>query len=399
VTFEWLFLAENKKKKQGILSYGLLVMAVSHTLTHVFGGIHTAIFSQLRDEFDLNLQELGLIAAIPSLASAILAIPVGLLSDRFGSKKMLLVSFGFAAVGAVLAGTASTPLMLIVAVSLIYINVSIYHPASYAATTKMFKPEDRAKALGLHGAGGTLGHAMGPLSVSLLMGLLAWQWRQVYLFLAAPMIIGIIMVLRLPDDKVERVEQKEEKGTGEKFLTRALLMFLAYQATRMIATSMIGTFLVLYLQDVRGMSLTVATFIQSTNTLSGLIAAPIGGYLASRFGEKRWLQASLLGAFSVLAVAFQVPNNTLFMALYVLYGFGNTLGMASRSAIMAKLTPSKQRGLGYALFFLPGSIIGAITPVAAGYVADLMGFQTIFNVAVVVNFVALGILKFAVKVD
>ncbi len=399
MTFEGLLLTHTEKKKSGILSYGLLVMAVSHTLTHVFGGIHTAIFSELRDEFDLSLQELGLIAAIPSLASAILAIPVGLLSDRFGSKKMLLVSFGFAALGAVLAGTASTPLMLIVAVSLIYINVSIYHPASYAATTKMFKPEDRAKALGLHGAGGTLGHAMGPLSVSLLMGLLAWQWRQVYLFLAAPMIIGIIMVLRLPDDKVERVEKKEEKGTGEKFLTRALVMFLAYQATRMIATSMIGTFLVLYLQDVRGMSLTVATFIQSTNTLSGLIAAPIGGYLAARFGEKWWLQVSLLGAFSVLAVAFQVPNNTLFMALYVLYGFGNTLGMASRSAIMAKLTPSKQRGLGYALFFLPGSIIGAITPVVAGYVADMMGFQTIFNVAVVVNFVALGILKFAVKVD
>lgn len=392
-------MTQTEKKKTGILSYGLLVMAVSHTLTHVFGGIHTAIFSELRDEFDLSLQELGLIAAIPSLASAILAIPVGLLSDRIGSKKMLLVSFGFAALGAVLAGTASTPLMLIIAISLIYINVSIYHPASYAATTKMFKPEDRAKALGLHGAGGTLGHAMGPLSVSLLMGLLAWQWRQVYLFLAAPMIIGIIMVMRLPDDKVEKPEKKQEKGTGEKFLTRALVMFLAYQATRMIATSMIGTFLVLYLQDVRGMSLTVATFIQSTNTLSGLIAAPIGGYLAARFGEKRWLQVSLLGAFTVLAVAFQVPNNTLFMALYVLYGFGNTLGMASRSAIIAKLTPSKQRGLGYALFFLPGSIIGAITPVAAGYVADMMGFQTIFNVAVVVNFVALGILKFAVKVD
>ena len=392
-------MSETEKRKPGILSYGLLVMAVSHTLTHVFGGIHTAIFSELRDEFDLNLQQLGLIASIPSLASAVLAIPVGLLSDRFGSKKMLLVSFGFAAVGAVLAGTASTPLMLIVAVSLIYINVSIYHPASYAATTKMFAPEDRAKALGLHGAGGTLGHAMGPLSVSLLVGMLGWQWRQVYLFLAAPMIVGIILVLRLPDDKVERAERKQDKGDGEKFLTRNLVMFLAYQATRMVATSMIGTFLVLYLQDVRGMSLTVATFITSTNTLTGLIAAPLGGYLAARFGEKKWLQTSLLGAFTVLAIAFQIPNNTLFMALYVLYGFGNTLGMAGRSAIMAKLTPSKQRGLGYSLFFLPGSIIGAITPVAAGYVADLMGFQTIFNFAVVVNFVALGILRFAVKVD
>ena len=393
-------LSETEKRKTGILSYGLLVMAVSHTLTHVFGGIHTAIFSELRDEFDLNLQQLGLIASIPSLASAVLAIPVGLLSDRFGSKKMLLVSFGFAAVGAVLAGTASTPLMLIVAVSLIYINVSIYHPASYAATTKMFEPKDRAKALGLHGAGGTLGHATGPLSVSLLVGVLAWQWRQVYLFLAAPMIIGILMVLRLPDDKVEKTEKKpEQKGDSDKFLTTNMIMFLAYQATRTIATSMIATFLVLYLQDVKGMSLTVATFIASTNTLTGLIAAPLGGYLAARFGEKKWLQTSLLGAFTVLAIAFQVSNNTLFMALYVLYGFGNILGMAGKNAIIAKLTPSKQRGLGYALFFLPGSIIGAVTPVAAGYVADLMGFQTIFNFAVAVNFVALGILRFAVKVD
>jgi MFS family permease len=392
-------LSETEKRKKGILSYGLLVMAVSHTLTHVFGGIHTAIFSELRDEFNLNLQQLGLIASIPSLASAVLAIPVGLLSDRFGSKKMLLVSFGFAAVGAVLAGTASTPLMLIVAVSLIYINVSIYHPASYAATTKMFAPEDRAKALGLHGAGGTLGHAMGPLSVSLFLGVMAWQWRQVYLFLAAPMIIGILMVLRLPDDKVEKKEKKREERGGEKFLTRNLVMFLAYQATRMVSNSMIGTFLVLYLQDVRGMSLTVSTFLQSTNTLTGLIAAPMGGYLAARFGEKRWLQTSLLGAFTVLAVAFQMPNNILFMALYFLYGFSSTLGMAGRSAIMAKLTPTKQRGLGYALFFLPGSIIGAVAPVAAGYIADLMGFQTIFNFAVVVNFVALGILRFAVKVD
>ena len=392
-------MTDTEKKKPGILSYGLIVMAVSHTLTHVFGGIHTAVFSELRGEFDLNLQQLGLIASIPSLASTILAIPIGLLSDRIDPKKMLLMSFGFAGIGAILAGTASTPLMLIVAVSLIYINTAIYHPASYAATAKMFKPEDRAKAMGLHGAGGTLGHAMGPLSVSLLVGILAWQWRQVYLFLALPMVVGILMVYKLPDSENEIQEKKIVKDTGEKLLTTSLIMFLTYQATRMIASSMMNTFLVLYLQDVRGMSLTVSTFLQSTNTLTGLIFAPIGGYLAARYGDKQWLQVSLLSAFLVLALAFQIPNNTLFMSLYVLYGVGNTLGMAGRSAIMAKLTPSGQRGLGYALFFLPGSIIGAVAPVVAGYVADMMGFQTIFNVAIIVNFLALGILRFMVKVD
>lgn len=392
-------MGEAQKKKSGILSYGLLVMTVTHILTHLPSGVHTAIFSNLRDEFDLNLQQLGLIAAIPSLSSALLAVPVGLLSDRIGPKKMLLASLVFTVAGAVIAGSASAPWMVIVAVSLIYMNTAIYHPASYAATAKMFSPQDRPKAMGLHGAGGTLGHAMGPLSVSLLVGILAWQWRQVYLFLAAPMIVGILMVWRLETEEPEKKEQKKVETKGEKFLTTSLVMFLAYQATRMISSSMINTFLVLYLQDIRGMSLTVSTFLQSTNTLTGLIAAPIGGYLASRFGDKRWLETSLLGAFTILALAFQIQNNTIFMALYVLYGVGNTLGMAGRSSIMAKLTPSGQRGLGFALFFLPGSIIGSIAPFVAGYVADLMGFQTIFNVAVVVNFLALGILRFLVKVQ
>lgn len=225
-------MGESKEKKTKLLSYGLFVMTITHVLTHVFGGIHTALFSELRDEFDLSLQQLGLIASIPSFVSAILSIPIGLLSDRLGSKRMLLLSFSFAAVGAVLAGTASTPLMLILAVSLVYINTTIYHPASYSATTKMFKAGDRSKALGLHGAGGTLGHALGPLSVSLLVGVFLWQWRQVYLFLAAPMVIGIILVLRLPKGSEEDKDKTipEDEGDSSKFLTPSLVMFLFYTA-------------------------------------------------------------------------------------------------------------------------------------------------------------------------
>lgn len=390
-----------KKKQASIISYGLIVMAVSHTLTHVFGGIHTALFGELRDEFNLSLQQLSLIAAIPSLVSALLSIPVGLLSDRIGSKKMLLLSFCFAAAGAVLAGTATTPLMLIIAVSLIYINVTIYHPASYSATTKMFQPKNRATALGFHGAGGTLGHAFGPLSVSLLVGVLMWQWRQVYLFLAAPMIVGILMVLRLPsmEDASKDESIPEEAGDSDRFLTRNLVMFLVYQALRMMGGSMISTFLVLYLQDIRGMPLSLAAFITSTSTLFGLIGAPLGGFMASRVGDMKWLQISLLSAFTLLAASFQVPSNSFFMILYLMYGFSGTMGMAARSALMAKLTPRSQRGLGYALFFLPGSIIGAVSPVVAGFLADIIGFQSIFNLAVVINFMSLAILRFTVKVE
>lgn len=395
-------LSEGDVRRNKLLNYGLLVMVVSHTLTHVFGGIHTAIFSILREEFSLTLGQLGLIAAIPSLCQAVLAIPAGLLSDKIGSKKMLLMSFLFAAAGATLAGLARNPVMLVVAISLVYVNTTIYHPASYSYTTKIFGISERSKALGLHGAGGNLGHAMGPLAVSLLVGLLAWHWRRVYLLLAVPMIAGIVMVLFLKEETEKEREERNlvsEEGEATKLLSTSLVMFLVFTALRSMGGSMIGSFLVLYLQDIRGMEIALASFLSSATTLSGLIAAPIGGYLASRYGDKLWLQFSLLFALIFLAISFNLPGNRVFILFYILYGFTGTLGMAPRNAIMAKLTPRKQRGLGYALFFLPGSIVGAIAPVIAGFLAEVIGFGTLFNIAIGVNFIALAILRLMVKVE
>ena len=70
-----------------ILSYGLVVMALTHTLAHAFQNMHTALYPDLVMEFTLTNQQVGLISSIPSLVSAILSIPMGLLSDKIGAKK------------------------------------------------------------------------------------------------------------------------------------------------------------------------------------------------------------------------------------------------------------------------------------------------------------------------
>jgi MFS family permease len=395
--------SEKTKKATSILSYGLIVMTVTHTLTHVFGGIHPAIFSILREEFSLSLRQLGIIAAIPPLLQALLSIPTGFLSDKIGSKKMVMLSLIVAILGAVLASQTTSPLMFIVAISLVYLNTTIYHPASYSFTSRLFIDENRPKALGLHGAGGTLGHAMGPLSVSILIGLLALEWRQVYLLLAAPLLIGIIMVFFLKEKAQEKGREEDpavEATTDVRsILSFSMVMFLAYSALRMMGGSMISNFIVLYLQDVKHVDLAAASFIASGTMLLGFIAAPIGGFMAARFGEKKWILASFSLGSLLLAASIFSRNVTIFAILYIGYGFCNTLGMAARSSIMAMLSPSGQRGLGYALFFLPGSIMGALAPVIAGFVAENYGFTTIFYISLGIYVVALGILKFMVRID
>jgi len=178
-----------------ILTYGLLTMLVTHTLTHAFQGMHTTIFPVLKIEFNLGYFELGLIAAIPPLCQAILSIPAGMLSDRFGTKRMVIFSMLLSCVGSVLAGLSQNPWMFIAAISLLYLNTTFYHPPSYSYVTKTFKAGDRSKALGIHGAGGTLGVAIGPISISILMAWFAFGWRQVYLAWFIPLLVGLGMVL------------------------------------------------------------------------------------------------------------------------------------------------------------------------------------------------------------
>ncbi|MBS7620341.1 MFS transporter [Candidatus Bathyarchaeota archaeon] len=394
------------EKGSSIFNYGLIVMTLTHTLTHVFQRIHLALFPIIKQEFSLSLQELGLVAAIPYMVQVLLAIPTGMLSDRFGSKKLLIVSLITAAGGALLASQSNTPIILIVAVCLVYANTVIYHPASYSFTTRLFKIKDRPKALGIHGAGGTFGMALGPISVSILIGLFAFGWRQVYLFWLLPIFIGLILVLRIKSEpKEDFQEPKKEPSTSEKqgldkgsLVTMNLIIFLAFVSIRMLAGQMVETFFTVYMTEERKVDSVLSSLVYGGGTLTGLIAAPVGGVMASKMGDKKWVLISLALAYASLGAATFVPNILLFAVFYLIYGFCNTLAMAANSSIVATLSPSRQRGLGYAIYFLPGEIMGVIAPVVASLIAVAFGLTSIFIASLAIFAVGLAVLRFGVKI-
>jgi MFS family permease len=389
------------RDNRSIFNYGLFVMTLTHMLTHVFTRVHTTLFPVLQEEFGLSLQQLGLIAAIPALCQALLSIPTGLLSDRWGSRLMIQVALVVALGGTLLASQSLTPVMLIVAVSLVYVNTTVYHPAAYSFVTRLFEPRTRLKALGIHGAGGTLGVALGPISITILMGVFALGWRQVYLFWSLPLLLGIVAVLFLrsaPKDDVGVVTAAgAPKASYASLLTTSMIMFLIYIAVRSMANAMSQSFMALYLVDDRGFSETATSTLIGLNTLVGIAGAAMGGFFAVRYGEKRWLLSILGLSYVFYALAILIPNSTAFVVLYLIYGFLTFLGMAATAAIMAKLSPGKQRGLAFALFFLPGSIMGAVAPLAAASIGDTFGLAAIFYAVIVLFFLSLAVLQFGVR--
>jgi MFS family permease len=313
---------------------------------------------------------------------------------------MILISLIVSCFGILIVTQTYNYVTLIVAIILVSINITIYHPASYRFITQL-QARERLKALSIHEACGTLGVAVGPITVSVLMGVLGLNWRQVYIFWLIPVLVGIIAVVKIRSESRRVV--REDKPDGSKtavtsLLTINLILFLIFLGVRMVAGQMVEIFIPIYLVDEKGVSSVLASFIYGIGSAARVVGAPVGGLLASRFGTKRWLLAALSLTYVSLGLAVVVPNTLAFISFYIAYSFCTTLSMTANSAIMAQLSPTQRRGLGYALFFLPGSLVGAAAPLISASIADAFGMTSIFVVAVTIYIIGQVTLKLGIKV-
>ena len=398
--------SKDASKRFSFLTLSLLTLSGAHMVTHVFGRIHTALFPVFREEFNLSLQQLGVMASIPPLFQVLFNIPSGLLTDRFGHKTLIILSLITAGTAALAVGFSSNAVTLVIFLSILISSVTIYHPPAYSMTSILFPRERRGRALGVHGAGGTLGMALGPISLSLFMGYMLWGWRSIYLFWAFPIFIYILAIWRLKTPEVEQsAEQEEVPKEAEKqppgrgirsVLTPAIIGFMIFQATRNMGNQIVQTFIPTYIHDEIGLTVSGASFIYGVASLTGVVAAPLGGYLTDRLGDKRWLMTAIGSSALLLLLSAFTSNIIIFSLLYWCSGFFNFSGMGASSSIIARSTPTSRRGLGYALYFLPGSIVSTVSPIIGAYIAETFGIWSIFPASVAVIGLSLFMLKFGV---
>jgi MFS family permease len=88
-----------------------------------------------------------------------------------------------------------------------------------------------------------------------------------------------------------------------------------------------------------------------------------------------------------------------FMLFYLARGFFGILGMPARMTITSRLSPPKQRGVGFALSSIPEMVIMPLASMIAAYIADFYGLYQIFVATAVIYYVGLAVLQFGVKID
>lgn len=119
-----------------------------------------------------------------------------------------------------------------------------------------------------------------------------------------------------------------------------------------VGTGFVLPFIVIYLHEVRHLSLAAAGAIMALNGLVGLVAIPVYGVFIDRFGAKRVQLSSLalaaLGAFGFAKVD-SVPTA---VAAMTLAGLGNAGFWPASQALISALVPSRERHHFFGLNFV-----------------------------------------------
>jgi ACS family hexuronate transporter-like MFS transporter len=395
---------DQTQRKSGLISASLLILVLTHGLVHAAGNMRSTLFPVLQEEFSLTNQQMGLIVAIPSLCQFLFSVPTGFFSDRFGAKRLLALSILMAAAVAFLGSASKDPWMYILASTLLTLNSTIYHPPSQSYVSKITSPRDRSRALGIWHAGGTTGVSLGPLSITILMGFFTFHWRQVYGFWVIPILLGLVALYFVkPTEEVVSEEARgdwEEGEAVEKLLNRNMIFLLLSGTIRRFGGGLTSVFLTLWLADYQGWTISQIGLMLGISSLMGIVASPLGGELASRVGEKRWLVGTLFASYACFTLAILLKGFWPFMLFYLAQRFFGILGMPANMTLTSRLSPPRQRGVGFALSSIPEQVVLPLASLVAAFMADYLGlYYPIFLATVVIYFVGLVVLQFGVRID
>ncbi|GAC1342426.1 MAG: MFS transporter [Acetobacteraceae bacterium] len=255
---------------------------------------------KIREEFAITAAGIGALQSAWALAFAFSQLPVGLMVDRIGSRRLLgwaLVLWSAAqAAGGLLTGYMNFLL------SRVFLGVfeSPAFPASVRTVANFFHPKDRGRPTGLYTIGGDIGRLIGtPLLTALL---LAFGWRTMFVAMGAVGLLGAVgwfALYRDPDlhklDPADRAYLAANK-VGERspvtigswrrlFEFRSMWGMILGAFCSGYAIWMYGTWLPGYLEMQHHVSIARTGLLAMIPLACSIVGSLIGGYVTDRLAH------------------------------------------------------------------------------------------------------------------
>ncbi len=361
------------------------VLVLGHAVKHVFNSGMFIILPELQIHMGLSNAAVGTLSTIRNAGSGMANLPAGYMADRFSSRWRTILAVAITLVGVfhMFMGLVSAYWLLVITATVAGVAISFWHPPAIAALSQRF-PRRRGFAISLHGMGGSIGEALGPLLVGSLLSVMLW--RTVLQGGVVPAVItGVVVWLVLRglqgSHRTSLSFQTYLQSLLGMLRQRALLTVLVVTAGFSAAQGVTMTFLPIYLRvELEFSSFLTAVFISGSQVV-GIGTQPVLGFLSDKYSRKLVIVPSLttLGLVT-LTIPFAGSGALLFLAVLLMGAFSFAL-MSVLIASAMDLVGGEMPATTVSLVFSSSVIFSALSPAIAGVLADEVGLIWVFFLA------------------
>ena len=172
--------------------FGLAALGVSGLVLGLDITILITAIPTLSAKLNATTDQLQWMSAAYTLSLAGFMLPAGVLGDRYGRKRLLLIGLVTFGISSVVASQMTTANGLILMRVVMGASGAIILPLMQSMLPSMFAEDERQRALGIVGAGSFIGLPLGPLLAGWL--LTHYAWGSIFLINAPVVVIAVIGV-------------------------------------------------------------------------------------------------------------------------------------------------------------------------------------------------------------
>jgi MFS family permease len=378
--------------------------STAHFLTHGYMTLLPAVLVVFTGIEGLSFLEIGVIGTVGYFLYGAGSIPAGILTDKYGARKMLSLGVTAMAVSSILVGISPVGWFFAVAYAIFGLSASIYHPSGLSFIAHHI--DKKGKALGLHGVMGNVGLTIAPLFAALMV-MVFGTWRAAYIVFG---IIGLAFAYVIYNAKVEDESgADEEQMQEEKTLTVPVALVFMYAGCILFGFMYRGSityFPTLFQQEIDYIASqyppkpTVLAGLLTSIVLSfGMVGLWFSGYISDRIKRPETAQIAvfvLIAPFLYMISRSSDMSVIVYSAIFSMIFFG---WQPLQNTLIAKYTSKRSHGIGYGINFFLIMGMGSLATAAGGYLTDEHGAYSVYSmlalVAVIAFAVALGVLIFS----
>jgi MFS family permease len=325
--------------------------------------------------------QVGMINAGFMLAATLLSMPLGLVSDRLGRRRLILAGMAISGLTSLLLLVAGTPLQVGAIYLFSGIGLACFSPAMMSYVGDVSPAPFLGRAYGWYTSALYLGMAVGPGLGGAVAG---GGFRTAFLLSAAIIAAGVLMGgPRMPAPPPVIRPSSPDLRSDFREITRNPVVLACWTATffSTYAWGSLFAFFPLFARDL-GVSIAHTGLIfTSQAAANALFRIPIG-HLSDRIGKRVpfIIAGNLLFALSIMAVG-QARGVASLYVLFIAVGGSMAATFTAIGALLSESVPTRIRGLamgGYNTCIYGGFTVSAAT---LGAVISNSGFPAGFAVA------------------